>query len=76
MRPTLEQLGLEVGCIATEVDVRALSKDKRVRFVEGVTAWGMLELGGEPLAKPPIQQPPSPHHTQGVWGCGADVSCL
>lgn len=46
VRLTLEQLGLEVGRIATEVNVRALSEDKRVRFVEWVTAWGRWQLGG------------------------------
>lgn len=58
MRPTLEQLGLEVRRIATEVDVRALSENKRVRFVERVTAWGRWELeGGNPWQSPPFDNP-------------------
>lgn len=52
MRPTLEQLGLEVRCIATEVDMRALGENKRVRFVEWVTAWGRWELEGEKQSLP------------------------
>lgn len=78
---TFEQLGLEAGSVAAEVDVRAVGEDERVRFVEGVAAWEGWKLGGEPAPaplwranSPQPQCPPSSRLTQGVWGGGADVS--
>lgn len=36
---TSDDFGAKAGRVATEVDVRALGKDKRVSLVERVAAW-------------------------------------
>lgn len=62
--------------------MRAVGEDERVRFVKGVAAWEGWKLGEEPAPAPlqrgntpQPQRPRRPRLTQGVRGCGADVSC-
>lgn len=56
---TFEQLGLEAGSVAAEVDMRAVGEDERVRFVKGVAAWEGWKLGGEPAPFQRANIPPS-----------------
>lgn len=70
---TFEQLGLEAGSIATEVDMRAVGEDERVRFVKGVAAWEGRKLGEEPAPAPLQRGNTPPQHSPypgcpGLWG--------